>query len=143
MLPDILEYLKSQPVCVIALEMMDGSPHAATVHFAHAKDPFTLIFKTDKTYRKSEPLLEKGTTRASVVIGSNEGDMRTLQMDGTARLLADGDATLREAYLDTFPKKKEKGESPNDLYFLFTPAWWRFTDWTGASGKSVRTSTDS
>jgi hypothetical protein len=36
---EILDYIKSQRVCVLAVEMMDSSPHAATVHFAHMDNP--------------------------------------------------------------------------------------------------------
>jgi len=35
----ILDYLKDQRVGVLAVEMLDGSPHGATVHFAHTEDP--------------------------------------------------------------------------------------------------------
>jgi len=136
---DILEYLKSQNVCVVAVEMPDGSPHGATVHFAHAEDPFTLLFLTSSTYRKSEALKAKESVRATVVIGSNEGDMKTFQLDGVASLLPKGDA-LEETYFMKFPEKREKYEGSHDIFFTFTPTWWRFSDWTQPSGKAIRTS---
>ena len=137
---DILDYLKSQNVCVIAVEMPDGSPHGATCHFAHAEDPLTLLFLTSSTYRKSEALLAKETVRASVVVGSNEGDMKTFQLDGVVKLLPKGDA-LEETYFMKFPEKREKYKGSHDIFFTFTPTWWRFTDWTQPAGKAVRTST--
>lgn len=133
-----LAYLGSQRICVIAVEMMDGAPHAATVHFAHTNDPVTLIFKTSRTYSKSEPLHGKSETRASVVVGSNEGVMQTLQMDGVAKLIG-ADDPLRTAYLAKFPEKAKK-EDPDAIYFSFTPTWWRFTDWTLPEGKTIFTS---
>ena len=69
---EILEYISSQRVGVIAVEMLDGSPHAATVHFAHTENPLTFIFLTSPTYRKIEPLLKKDSTRASFVLGLEE-----------------------------------------------------------------------
>ena len=135
---DILEYIQNQRVCVIALEMPDGSPHAATVHFAHGEDPLTFVFMTDRKYKKGEALLEKELVRASVVVGTSEEDQKTLQMDGIARKITRGNP-LWEAYFMKFPKKREKYNGPDDLFFSFTPTWWRFTDWTAPEGKTVRT----
>ena len=131
-----------QRVGVLAVEMLDGSPHAATVHFAHTEGPLIFIFLTERGYRKSEPLLARKITRASMVLGSNESDMRTLQLDGEARLLGGGDEHLKDAYFAKFPKKKERFQPPNDIFFLFTPRWWRFTDWTRPEGKTIYTSDD-
>ena len=39
MTPEIINFINSQKVCVLAVEMPDGSPHAATVHFALAEGP--------------------------------------------------------------------------------------------------------
>src|SRR6201995_3196191 len=83
---NIFEYLDTQRVCVLAVEMPDGSPHAATVHFAYAKEPLEFVFKTERSYRKVEPLLEKDEVRASLVIGMQEEEMKTLQMDGIVSL---------------------------------------------------------
>jgi uncharacterized protein YhbP (UPF0306 family) len=140
---DILDYIKTQRVCVLAVEMMDGSPHAATVHFAHLDNPFMFFFETDKAYRKSEPLFGKDKTRASLVIGSNEADMKTFQMDGEARLIKDTEAELYEQiYHGKFPEKKGKSQGPNYVRFLFIPTWWRFTNWNTPKGKLILTSTD-
>ena len=134
----ILDYLKTQRVGVLAVEMMDGSPHAATVHFAHTDDPFIFYFETNKTYRKAEALLGREVTRASIVIGSTEADMRTLQLDGTVKLLKDSEQDLyNEVYLGMFPEKREKSKDPNFVRFSFIPTWWRFTDFTGPNGKVI------
>src|SRR4051812_37698914 len=104
--PRILNYIETQRVCVLAVEMMDGSPHAATVHFAHMADPLTFFFETGKNYRKAEPLFNREKTRASIVIGSNETDMKTLQMDGEIRLIKPDELDLyRKVYHGKFPEK--------------------------------------
>lgn len=134
--PEILEYLNTQRTCVLAVEMMDGSPHAATVHFAHHENPLIFFFETNRSYRKSEPLFGKKETRASVVIGSNESNMKTLQMDGIARLISDIEIDLYEKiYHEKFPEKKVKSERQDYVKFLFIPTWWRWTDWTKPEGK--------
>ena len=140
---EILDYIASQRTCVLAVEMMDGSPHAATVHFAHTNEPLIFFFETDKAYRKSEPLFGKDKTRASLVIGFNENDMRTLQMDGEARLINKDEAELYEKiYHGKFPEKKIKSQKRDYVKFLFIPTWWRFTNWKTPKGKLILTSTD-
>ncbi len=137
----ILAYLKTQRIGVLAVEMPDGSPHAATVHFAHAEDPLVFYFETCRDYRKAEPLLARERTRASFVVGCDEGNMKTLQLDGTVALLKPEEKTLFDAvYLGKFPEKKEKSQDPKYIFFKFTPTWWRFTDWTTAQRKMILTS---
>ncbi len=139
MTQDILNYIKSQRVGVLAVEMMDGSPHAATVHFAHMDNPLTFFFETNREYRKAEPLYGREITRATFVIGSNESDMKTLQLDGEVRLLKNEDEKkmFNEIYLEKFPNKKEKAAALKFVSFLFIPTWWRFTDWTRPEGKLI------
>lgn len=140
MQPEILEYIKTQRICVLAVEMLDGAPHAATVHFSHTDNPLTLYFETSRTTRKCEPLFGREKSRATVVIGSNEALMKTLQMDGTVSLIqSEAD---RKLYLEKFPEKLQKTSDPTTAFFSFTPSWWRFTDWTAPEGKKILTSTD-
>lgn len=139
---DILNFLKSQRVCVLAVEMMDGAPHGATIHFAHSNEPFVFYFETNKSYRKAEPLFGRTETRATVVIGSTEDNMQTLQLDGIIRLLRDEEIeSYTQVYLGKFPEKKAKSQNPDFVRFIFIPTWWRFTDWTGGE-KKIFTSED-
>ena len=139
---EILDYIKTQRLSVLAVEMLDGSPHGATVHFAHMENPLMFFFETNRAYRKSEPLLQQELTRASLVIGFDESNIKTLQLDGDVRLLKDEENTLfDEIYLNKFPEKTEKmAANPELLPFVFLPKWWRFTDWTKPEGKVILTS---
>jgi hypothetical protein len=132
---EALDFLKTQRVGVLAVKMLDGSPHGATVHFAHTEDPFIFIFLTTPTYRKVEPL-RKGKTEASFVVGMDEINSKTFQLDGIAEL--SGTEYLRSVYFAKFPEKV--GKHPEDIFFTFTPTWWRYTDWTLPQGKTVFTS---
>ena len=137
----VLDYLKTQRTCVLAVEMMDGAPHSATVHVAHSDDPFILYFETNKNYRKAESLFGKNETRASVVVGFTEDGKKTLQLDGTVRLIRPEESEIYDkVYLGKFPEKVEKSKSPDFVRFLFTPSWWRFTDFS--NGKTIITSED-
>ena len=135
---EILEYLNGQRVGVLALEMLDGSPHGSTVHFAYSEEPLVFFFETNRKYRKSEPLFGKPATRASLVIGSSEEDMKTLQMDGEARLIREEEHDVFwEVYFRKYPEKAKKAKDSEVVFFSFTPAWWRFTDWTRPEGKTI------
>lgn len=135
---EVLDFLKTQTVCVFSVEMPDGSPHGATVHFANSEEPPTFFFETDRSYRKSEALLGKKITRACLVIGVDEKNKKTFQADGEARLLRPDEQELfARIYLSKFPNKQKKANDPNSLFFLFTPKWWRFTDYTRPEGRVI------
>lgn len=143
MKPKILEYISTQQVCVVALEMADGSPHAATVHFAHQEFPLLFYFETDKNSRKGQAILSRPVTRASLVLGTIETTKQTLQMDGEMRVITNEENEVYEkTYLGKFPQKTDKTKGPNFLRLVFTPSWWRFTDWATPQGKEITTSTD-
>ena len=135
---EILDFIASKRTCVLAVEMMDGSPHAATVHVAHASEPLIFYFDTNRVYRKSEPLYGREKTRASLVVGTDETVMKTLQIDGEIRLVSEAEnEQWNQVYLGKFPGKAKKSEDPGLVRFMFTPTWWRFTDWTKPTGKII------
>lgn len=138
---EILDYLKTERVCVVAVEMPDGSPHAATVHFALHAEPLAFIIQTSPRYRKSEALRAKDMTRASLVVGTEEApDAKdvTLQVDGVARLVQPEEKQFIETYLAKFPNKDKKFN--DDIFFIVTPTWWHYTKWGTQKGKIVLTS---
>ncbi len=144
MTPEILDYITSQRIGVLAVEMLDGSPHGATLHFAYSENPLTFWFKTHHDYRKAKPILKNEVTRAAFVVGCDEANMKTLQMDGEVRSLKPEQvAEFEKIYLGKFPEKKAGHDVGNFLGFTFTPTWWRFTDWTGPEGKKIITSSES
>lgn len=137
-LSPILTYLATQRIGVLAVEMLDGSPHGATVHFAHTDDPFLFYFETNRTYRKAEPLLANGSARASFVVGQSDENLKTLQMDGEIRIVPVEEREAFDAiYLSKFENKHAKAGDPNFLPLVFTPHWWRFTDFRHATGKLI------
>ena len=133
----IYQFLDSQRVGVVAVQMPDGSPHGATVHFAYQKDPFTFVFLTNRKYRKMEPLLASASTPASFVVGTDEITMKTLQLDGIAELPKDN--VPQKTYFEKFPEKEAKFNSADDMFFVFTPTWWRYTDYKAPEGMRVLT----
>lgn len=138
MVQEALDYLKTQRVGILAVEMLDGSPHAATVHYVHTEDPLVFYFETCRDYRKAQPILAKESVRASFVIGNDEANPKTLQLDGVIELLKPKEKEIFDTiYLGKFPEKIEKSKNPDYIFFKFTPTWWRFTDWTLPEGKKI------
>ncbi len=136
---EIFDYIETQKVGVLSVEMLDSSPHGATVHFAHTDAP-VFYFETARDSKKAEAILGRENTRASFVIGANELNPITLQMNGIVRLLKeDEEEAFNAVYLGKFPNKKSK-TGPGYIKFVFTPTWWRFTDYTRPEGKFILSS---
>ncbi len=137
----IIDFIQSQRICVLAVEMLDGSPHGATVHFAYDEERNIFYFETNREYRKAEALFGREETRATIVIGVDESNMKTFQLDGTIALIKEEERSAFDiVYLGKFPQKKEKTSQGLFVLFSFTPTWWRYTDWTGQDGKIILTS---
>ncbi|MEI8130645.1 MAG: pyridoxamine 5'-phosphate oxidase family protein [bacterium] len=136
---EVLDYIETQRVGVLAVEMMDGSPHASTVHVAKNSNASVFYIETFRSYRKAEALFGRRTSRASMVIGFDELDMKTLQIDGEVRLLETEleKIEFEKYYFTKFPNKKTSTPNPDFVPFVFIPLWWRYTDWTDPSGKIV------
>lgn len=137
---EILEFLKTQEVGVLAVEMLDGSPHGATVHFAFGTEPLAFYFETNREYRKAEALLGRAASRATFVV-TDEASMKSMQLDGEVSLVKDR-ASFDAVYFEKFPKKLAKAGNPNTLYFTFVPKWWRYTDFKHPDGKRIIASKD-
>jgi len=140
---EVFDYLKTQRVGVLAVEMPDGSPHGATLHFAHTENPLEFFFVTKDGSRKSRALSSKKVSSASFVVGTDEKDMRTLQLDGEVKIVNPEDHKMfEEVYFSKLPDKKGKFELSEVVTFTFIPTWWRFTDWTTPKGKVILSSED-
>jgi general stress protein 26 len=136
-----LTYLNTQRIGVFAVEMLDGSPHAATVHFAHTDEPFQFLIRTSVDSLKSQPLIKHGEIRASFVIGVDENNMKTFQLNGIARIIPKHEEeTFSDIFMAKFPTKEVKVNDPKTACIMFTPTWWRFTDWKTPEGKRIWTS---
>lgn len=131
---EIITYLESQQIGVIAIERLDGSPHGAAIHFAYSPDPLRFYFATHRDSLKVEALIIHGTSRATFVVGADESNMKTMQLDGVVELVnAEDESGFDAVFEGRFGAKHEKDEK--QLRFTFTPTWWRFTDWTSPDGK--------
>ena len=136
----ILDFLKTERTGVLAIEMLDGSPHGATVHFANCEGPFVFYFETNKDYRKSEALFGRQKSRASFVVGTSESIPKTFQLDGVVELIeAEEKERFDSVYFTKFPEKAKKMKDPirQFVFFKFTPTWWRYSDYKNPEGKLI------
>ncbi len=135
---EALSYLNTQHIGVLAVEMLDGSPHGATVHFAYTDEPLQILIQTGAKSLKCEALLKNGETRASFVIGIDESEMKTFQLDGIARVAKkDEEESFINTFIAKFPSKEERAKEPGTVSIIFTPTWWRFTDMKTPEGRKV------
>ena len=135
---EVVTFLRTQRVGVLAVLMPNGKPHAASLHFAHCEGPFVFFFETQKSYQKAEPLLAQEKTNASFVVGVDDSNMKTVQLDGTISIITDEEKELFEStYYTKFPEKMQSKGDAGALFFKFVPDFWKFTDWTRPEGKFV------
>lgn len=131
----ILDYVNSQSIAVLAVQMPDNAPHAATMHFGFLENPNRFIVVTNKDSKKCIPLLQGETANASFVIGQSEADMKSLQMDGVVEMATD--ESVSEEFFAKFPDKKGRYNSETDAILVFTPTWWRYSDYKNSNDKLI------
>lgn len=128
----LLEFLKSEKVCSLSVMLSDGNVHGAAMHFSHKDDPLELIFSTDRNSIKAKDVLNRDAVAASVVVGFDDWTMQTVQMDGIIRAVTDPDRVkkLRTVHYAKITEAAAYKDDPDTLFLLFTPRWWRFSDYT-------------
>lgn len=123
----ILSYLAKQRISVGSILQDDQTIHSATMHFAHAENPFRIYWLTGKATRKCRSLLTGTTQQAAVVIGFSEEEFTTFQAEGTVQLVG---SDQMGAYFEKYPSRKESAVSPDVACLEFTPTWWAFHDYS-------------
>lgn len=141
----IFKYISEQNIGVLAVQMLDDSPHAATVHFAQIQDTSnanlpSILIMTDRSYKKCQPIIANGKTRASFVIGTDESEMKTVQMDGDVQFAQESAA--KTPYFTKFPEKEKFYKADSSVFLIFTPSWWRYTNFKATDGNKIISSDD-
>jgi len=155
--PELLAFLRSHRLAVLATSSSAGEPRAAVMGFA-VTDRFEFVFDTLASTRKV-PNLRENPRVALVVGGLAAGDERTAQVEGRVvsarkdQLLAShgvagrkqtpkdgvGDLTaelpvgaelgrLKAAYFGVFPEGRDRQAWPGILYFRVRPVGIRYSD---------------
>ena len=132
---ELLDYMRSHTLVVVGSLAKDGRPQSALVGVAVTLR-HEVIFDTVSDSRKHANLERDG--RASIVFSG--ADEKTLQMEGSARLLAlhdAADAALREIYYAVWPDGRARLAWPKIAYWCVRPTWARYSDF--AAGPLIQT----
>ncbi len=124
-LDEVLRFMKSERLAVLATVGDDRRPEAALMGFAVTPE-LEIIFDTVKTSRKY-PNLKKNPRVAWVIGCSTE---ITVQYEGMADEL-EGEELVKykKTYFATFPDGRARENWPGIAYFVVRPKWLRFCDY--------------
>ena len=123
---ELIAFLQKERFGCISSQLLNGDPHVATVHFACIPETLEIIIQTSPTSRKYEMLAKTGECSASFTTGFEEIKTIVAQFDGV--LSTEVTTEQKEFYLTKFPEKRAKYLT--NVFIVFTPIWWRYTDWT-------------
>lgn len=123
----VLEFLKGKRVCVLATVGENNVPQTAVVHFSHQEDPLEFYFFTSKDSRKAKNALKD--SKASVVVGWDEDEFITVQMDGEVHVLQGEDLQkMQTIHFAKFPSREKFKDDEDSEFLVFTPKWIRYTN---------------
>lgn len=114
--PKIIEYLQTERMSVLSVALLDGTPHAAAMHFVFSDG--VIYFSTHANSKKVV-----SNVLASVVIGFSETDWITLQMSGKIEKTE----PVKDLILSKYPESI-KFIDESTVYLKFTPTWYRYSD---------------
>lgn len=130
----VLQFLTTHKIGVLTTVNINGTPHSATLFYAHEIDPFRIFFLTEKTSKKVQGLLNGETERAAFVTGFSEKEWITFQAEGTISIVL-GEEKLQDAqavYYLKYPNAKHIEKYPNLILLEFRLTWWRYSDITSS-----------
>jgi len=107
-----------------------GRVQAAAIGIVMNED-LEIFFDTQGTSRKAQNLRKHPAI--ALVIGWEEADGRTVQVEGTADEPTGTElARFKELYFARFPGGRERERWPDIAYFRVKPTWIRFSDFNAA-----------
>ena len=130
---EMLAFLQKERFGSLATLLLNGDPHVATVHFACIPETLAIIIQTSPDSRKYERIAQLGESKASFTTGFEEIETIVAQFDGVVSTGVTKEQ--KDFYLKKFPEKMAKYKT--DVFIVFTPTWWRYTDWTKEEGKTI------
>lgn len=121
---EIDELMNASKTCVMATITPEGKPEAATVGFSH-NEKYELLVGTSNQSRKYQNLL--ANPEVAIVVGFEKP--LTVQYEGTARQVPADELEKRmEKHFEKVPGAKFYAYADDQVWFVLTPKWMRFTD---------------
>lgn len=127
---ELQDYLAANRVGVLGVQLADGNPHTAAVHYSQRDEPFCIYVQTASDSVKCSPFATAEKVRASLTVGTSEEEWKTMQVHGILEMLTDA-AEVAEFKKVHYTKNPDasKHDGADTAYLRFTPTWWRFSDY--------------
>jgi len=123
----VLQFLKSERLCVLATADKSSKPEAAMVCF-FVKDDLSIFLYTDPRSRKAKNLGEN--SQASLVICNLEKQIE-IQVDGKTTILEGDEAQKAKEYIVSVdPGQKPHMEKRPVIFIFFKPDWIRYCNFS-------------
>ncbi len=124
---ELLRFLRSHELAVLASSGPDGAPQAAVVGFA-VSDRLELVFDTVDYSRKARNI-RRDARVAFVIGGLTAGDERTVQGEGKADEPTGSELErLRAVYFERFPDGRARLTWPGLIHIRVRADWIRYSD---------------
>jgi len=123
-------FLSKNRISVLSVVLPDGSSHSAALHYSHVDNPLKFYFSTKRSSRKCEGLQDGKSAKASLVVGFNEEEWITMQLNGEVKIVINSDelAAIKAVHYMKHPGSKKYENDPESIFLEFIPNWWRYTD---------------
>ena len=132
----LMDFLATDPVCVLSVLIDDRTVHSAAMHFSYADDPLRLYFSADRTQRKFSGFSDAPSRHSSIVVGTSEQVWITCQMSGQLGIVPSADLkAVKERHYQRIPSAKQFESDPNTVFLEFRAEWYRLTDFNSEPPK--------
>lgn len=123
----ILDFIKSQPIGVLATINAKGTPEASSMAISQT-DKLELIFQTPDTTRKYANL--QHNPHVAIVFGWGQDNYITVQYEGTAREVTDQAERERllPIHIANSADSKPYVGLPGNKFFIVTPTQIKYSD---------------
>lgn len=123
----ILDFIKSQPIGVLATINAEGTPEASSMAISQT-DKLELIFQTPDTTRKYANLQQN--PHVAVVFGWGQDNYITVQYEGIAREVTDQAERERlvPIHIANSADSKPYVGLPENKFFIVTPTQIKYSD---------------
>jgi general stress protein 26 len=124
---ELLQFMRAHIYAVQASVSASGQPQAAVVGIV-VTDDVEIFFDTMDDSRKAVNL-RRSAAIAFVIGGTQTGDERTVQYEGTVDEPSGRELErLQDLYFDRFPDGRERQRLPGCRYLRVRPAWIRYSN---------------
>lgn len=127
----IFELIKSNVYAVVSTSNRAGHPESALVGVSETEN-YELVFATNDNTRKIENI--RNNPNVAIVIGGADGSLKSVQIEGVARIIAAEDALdYAENHYKKIPSAKDHFKDKGECFIVITPLWARYTSFDSKS----------